>query len=52
MITIQKIRRWMEERLEALEDFALACLAKGREHGAKPSDYVDIETVLKEIARK
>lgn len=42
----------MEDRLEVLEDFALAHLARARERGAKPSDYVDIETALKEVAGK
>ena len=42
----------MEERLEVLEDLALARLAKERERGAKPSDYIDIETALKGIIRK
>jgi prevent-host-death family protein len=42
----------MEERLDLLEDLALASLAKERERGAKPSDYVDIETALKGISRK
>jgi prevent-host-death family protein len=42
----------MEERLDFLEDLALASLAKERERGAKPSDYVDIETALKGISKK
>ncbi|MEI8011869.1 MAG: type II toxin-antitoxin system prevent-host-death family antitoxin [Candidatus Omnitrophota bacterium] len=42
----------MEERLDILEDMALARLAIERERGAKPSDYVDIETALKGLGKK
>ncbi len=42
----------MEERLDVLEDLALARLARERERGAKPSDYIDIETALQGLAKK
>lgn len=41
----------MEARLEILEDMALANLAKAREEGASPSDYIDIEDALKVVGR-
>ncbi|MBF0483927.1 MAG: type II toxin-antitoxin system prevent-host-death family antitoxin [Candidatus Omnitrophica bacterium] len=36
----------MENRLEMLEDFALAHLAKSRDKKSKSSDYIAIETAL------
>lgn len=42
----------MEETLEILEDLALGYLARERESGAKPSDYLDIEKVLKGAKKK
>ncbi|MDP2653497.1 MAG: type II toxin-antitoxin system Phd/YefM family antitoxin [Candidatus Omnitrophota bacterium] len=39
----------MEATLELLEDFALGYLAKEREAGAKSSDYLDIQEVIKKI---
>ncbi len=42
----------LEKRLELLEDFALAHLAKARERGSKGSDYMDIEAALKIIRRQ
>ena len=41
----------MEARLEILEDMALVNLAKAREEGASPSDYIDIEDALKVVGR-
>lgn len=42
----------MEERMEILEDFVLAHLAKAREHGSKKKDYIDIEIALKKVSKK
>ena len=42
----------LAERMEILEDFVLAHVAKAREHGAKKSDYIDIETALKRVSKK
>ena len=42
----------MEETLEALEDLALGYLARERDSGSKPSDYLDIEEVLKGVKKK
>ena len=42
----------MEERIEILEDFVLAQLAKAREKSSKKSDYIDIETALKMVTKK
>jgi prevent-host-death family protein len=42
----------MEETLEALEDLALGYLARERESGSKPSDYLDMEEVLKGVKKK
>ena len=42
----------MEETLEILEDLALGYLARERESGSKPSDYLDIEEVLKGAKKK
>ncbi len=42
----------MEETMEALEDLALGYLAREREAGSKPSDYLGIEEVLKGVKKK
>lgn len=42
----------MEETMEVLEDLALGYLAREREAGSKPSDYLDIEDVLKGVKKK
>lgn len=42
----------MEETMEALEDLALGYLARERDSGSKPSDYLGIEEVLKKGVKK
>ncbi|MEK6583962.1 MAG: type II toxin-antitoxin system Phd/YefM family antitoxin [Nitrospirota bacterium] len=42
----------MEETMEALEDLALGYLARERDSGSKPSDYLSIEEVLKKGVKK
>lgn len=42
----------MEETLDALEDLALGYIAKERESGSKPSDYLGIEEALKGVKKK
>lgn len=45
LLDVEKYRQ-MEETLDALEDFALAYLAKAREEGSKVSDYIPVEKIL------
>ncbi len=42
----------MEKTLEVLEDLALGYLARERESGSKPSDYLDIEEALQGLKKK
>ncbi len=51
LLDMEKFNR-MEHTLDLLEDFALAFLAKERDTKTKPTDYLGIEKILKQLKDK
>lgn len=42
----------MEERLDLLEDLALAHMAKSREEASRPADYIGLDEAIRAVGRK